>query len=276
VQRFLVGNKENTKFIYDGQDVVADDNFGTLTKYQNGLGIDNKLKVSTGGTAKYFLADHLGSTNALTNSSGAMLEQTAYDSFGNTTTNLSTRYQFTGREYDSFTGLHYYRARFYDANLGRFISEDPIGFEGGDINLFAYVTNNPLRYKDPKGTAIIPILVVGGGLLGEALFHSWLSGRAAQFFPSNEDPLGRKKHCYVNCMSMRFHLFNPMVPTLASVSQEVGNLALASTSKDFSMHAKDSLGDMQANQYGQGISYLIWRSCKSLCEDCPRNLVSNL
>jgi RHS repeat-associated protein len=154
VQRFLFANKENTKFIYDGQDVVADDNAGTLTKYQNGLGIDNKLKVSTNGTAKYFLADHLGSTNALTNSSGAILEQTAYDSFGNQTTNLSTRYQFTGREYDSFTGLHYYRARFYDAQLGRFISEDPIGFAGGDINLYGYVRNRPNRFRDPKGLQI--------------------------------------------------------------------------------------------------------------------------
>lgn len=50
-----------------------------------------------------------------------------------------------------FTGLHYYRARFYDAQLGRFISEDPIGFRGGDINLFAYVKNKPLKYRDPRG-----------------------------------------------------------------------------------------------------------------------------
>jgi RHS repeat-associated protein len=152
VQRFLFANKENTKFIYDGQDVVADDNFGTLTKYQNGLGIDNKLKVSTGGTAKYFLADHLGSTNALTNSSGAMLEQTAYDSFGNATNaSFPTRYQFTGREYDNFTGLQYSRARWYDAQLGRFISEDPIGFAGGDVNLYGYVKNKSLSRRDPMG-----------------------------------------------------------------------------------------------------------------------------
>jgi len=47
--------------------------------------------------------------------------------------------------------LHYYRARFYDANLGRFISEDPIGFRGGDGNLFGYVFNNPQSFTDPKG-----------------------------------------------------------------------------------------------------------------------------
>lgn len=108
-------------------------------------------EIQTGSDGKYFLADHLGSTNALTDASGAILEQTAYDSFGNATNNLSTRYQFTGREFDNFTSLHYYRARFYDAQIGRFISEDPIGFAGGGVNLFAYVWNIPQRYTDPFG-----------------------------------------------------------------------------------------------------------------------------
>ncbi|MFN0140151.1 MAG: RHS repeat-associated core domain-containing protein, partial [Pyrinomonadaceae bacterium] len=54
-----------------------------------------------------------------------------------TNTSFSSRYQFTGREYDSFSSLQYSRARFYDPNLGRFISEDPVGFEAGDFNLYA-------------------------------------------------------------------------------------------------------------------------------------------
>lgn len=151
VQRYIPGGKENTKFIHDGQDVLADDNAGTLTKYQNGPGIDNKLRVQTGGSVNYFIADHLGSTNGLADSSGALTTQTAYDSFGNQTSNLSTRYGFTGRETDNFTGLMHYRARFYDPNLGRFISEDPIGFGGGDINLYGYVWNNPGSFTDPMG-----------------------------------------------------------------------------------------------------------------------------
>ena len=63
---------------------------------------------------------------------------------------------FTGREYDSETGLYFYRARYYDPAIGRFISEDPIGFEGGDLNLYAYVRNNPVIYKDPHGTILPP------------------------------------------------------------------------------------------------------------------------
>jgi RHS repeat-associated protein len=141
----------NTKFIYDGQDVLVDDNNGTLTKYLNGVGIDNKLRVQTGSDVKYFLTDHLGSTNGLSDASGNIASAASYDSFGNASGNLSTRYQFTGREYDNFTGLHYYRARFYDARIGRFISEDPIGLAGGDINLYGYVWNSPNAFTDPSG-----------------------------------------------------------------------------------------------------------------------------
>jgi RHS repeat-associated protein len=167
VQRFTVGGRENTKFIYDGQDVLVDDNGGTLTKYINGSGIDNKLRQQTGNDVKYFLGDHLGSTNGLTDTSGNLTSSTNYDAFGNATNaNFPNRHQFTGREFDDFTGLHYYRARFYDGNLGRFISEDPIGFAGGDVNLYGYVWNNPQNWVDPSGKipVVIPV-IIGIGIL---------------------------------------------------------------------------------------------------------------
>jgi len=152
VPRYTVGGKENTKFIHDGHDVLVDDNAGTLTKYLNGEGIDNKLRQTTSTSINYFLADHLGSTNGLADPSGALTASTAYDSFGNATNAaFASRYQFTGREYDSTTGLHHYRARFYDANVGRFTSEDPIGFGGGDVNLYGYVWNSPTAFTDPMG-----------------------------------------------------------------------------------------------------------------------------
>jgi RHS repeat-associated protein len=124
--------RQITKFTYDGQDVVMDDlGKSNFTKYQNGLGIDDKLKmITTGGAASYFLSDHLGSTVGMTDSVGTQTSSASYESFGKSEGNMTTRYRFTGREYDSFTGLYYYRARWYDANLGRFVSEDPIGFAG--------------------------------------------------------------------------------------------------------------------------------------------------
>ena len=145
----------STNFIYDGQDVVQDLNSdATTVDYLNGPGIDNKIsQTSTSGrkaTTLYYLADHLGSTTALTNKQGHLLEQISYDSYGNSTGRASTRYDYTGRERDSLTGLLHYRARWYDPQLGRFISEDPIGLAGG-INSFAYVRNNPARFSDPSG-----------------------------------------------------------------------------------------------------------------------------
>ncbi|MCI0614704.1 RHS repeat-associated core domain-containing protein, partial [bacterium] len=59
-------------------------------------------------------------------------------------------YQYTGRENDA-TGTFYYRGRYYQPVLQRFISEDPIEFAGGDINLYAYVINDPVNFIDPLG-----------------------------------------------------------------------------------------------------------------------------
>jgi len=151
------GAKAATKFTYDGQDVLLDDDRESgITKYLNGVGIDNKLRLTNGSTIQYFLSDHLGSTNALVNSSGAISSQTNYDAFGNQTGTIGTRYGFTGRERDEQTGLMFYRARWYSPELGRFISEDPIGFRGGDVNLFGYVQNSSTLYKDPFGLERYP------------------------------------------------------------------------------------------------------------------------
>ena len=95
------------------------------------------------------MPDHLGSTRALTDTSGNVVESVDYDSFGNGSSNL-TRYGYTGREWDADANLYYYRNRWYDPQMGRFISADPIGLNGG-INLYAYVGNNPTRYVDPSG-----------------------------------------------------------------------------------------------------------------------------
>ncbi|HMG74378.1 MAG TPA: Ig-like domain-containing protein [Pyrinomonadaceae bacterium] len=141
------------RYVYDGNDALLDLNadWSVATTYFNGLGIDNHLRQSNSTTGvSYFLTDHLGSTNALTDVNGNVLEQPAYDSFGNSGGSARTRYGYTGRERDPDTGMLYYRARFYDPTLGRFIGEDPVGFQGG-INFYAYVKNAPLKFRDPTG-----------------------------------------------------------------------------------------------------------------------------
>lgn len=144
------------RYSYDGADVVVEHKSdGGTTEYANELGVDEKLWQRTDGAGPlYFVRDHLGSTRALTDSSGTVVETRGYDSFGGGAGSQLTRYGFTGRERDPDTGLYFYRARWYDPATGRFLSEDPIDFKGGDINLYAYVSNNPTRFIDPAGTQV--------------------------------------------------------------------------------------------------------------------------
>ncbi len=89
---------------------------------------------------------------------GAVADHIAYDSFGHvisqTAPSLLTRYLYTGREYEIETGLYYYRARFYDPTLGKFIQRDPIGF-GDGTNQYEYVGSNPVKFVDPSGLASV-------------------------------------------------------------------------------------------------------------------------
>jgi RHS repeat-associated protein len=102
---------------------------------------------------RFYHADGLGSITSLTDTTGSVAASYVYDSFGNLTASTGTvtnPFQYTGREFDSETGLYYYRARYYDPVGGRFLSEDPIQFVGG-VDFYHYALNNPGRLVDPFG-----------------------------------------------------------------------------------------------------------------------------
>jgi RHS repeat-associated protein len=104
----------------------------------------------------------------LTDANGATQTQYTYSAFGQSTTTgaeNNNSAQYTGRENDG-TGLQYNRARYYSSTLQRFISEDPLGFGGGDINLYVYARNNPLMFTDPFGEATLQIRLGGTVIYG--------------------------------------------------------------------------------------------------------------
>ena len=117
------------------------------------------------------LQDQLGSTRAIVDQSGNIVQTIQYDAFGKALLDgqALTRYLFTGREVDSQTGLYYYRARYYDATIGKFVSEDPIGFRSNDVNLSRYVGNQPQAFTDPSG--LFWDVVLDLGFIGYDLYR---------------------------------------------------------------------------------------------------------
>jgi RHS repeat-associated protein len=147
-----------TNYVYDGANSIeeVDANGAVVARYTQGLGIDEPLAELRSSTTSYYDADGLGSITSLSNTTGALANTYSYDSFGKLTASTGTivnPFQYTARDYDAETGLRYYRARFYDQNIGRFFSEDPSEREGTgpDVNLYAYVQNRPTNYVDPYG-----------------------------------------------------------------------------------------------------------------------------
>jgi len=144
-----------TTYVYTGDQLVEErPSTGGTLRYWHGPWLDDILaKQDTTGAAFYYAKDHLGSVRQVTNAAGVAVVTRDYDPWGKLLTGSSSAgYAFTGREWDSESGLHYYRARYYDPSLGRFLSEDPIGHRGGP-NFYAYVGNAPTNHLDPFGLA---------------------------------------------------------------------------------------------------------------------------
>jgi RHS repeat-associated protein len=90
------------------------------------------IAVSGSGTLTYLHADRIGSVVAVTDSSGAITNKIAYSAFGESSRVTGSTFGFTGQRYDSDTGLYYYKHRFYNPAIGRFLQPDPLGY--GDLN----------------------------------------------------------------------------------------------------------------------------------------------
>ena len=146
-------------FAYDGDNLIEETNSSGVAqaRYAQGLNIDEPLAMLRSATTSYYHADGLGTIITLSNAAGALTQTYQFDSFGkltNSTGSLVNPFRYTAREFDVETGLYNYRARYYDPTTGRFLSEDPIRFHGGQ-NFYRYVGNDPINRTDPLGLGII-------------------------------------------------------------------------------------------------------------------------
>ncbi|MFJ6053282.1 RHS repeat-associated core domain-containing protein [Streptomyces sp. NPDC092307] len=148
------------KYLADGSNPVIEQTAtGTTAASVASSGLDAFLTRTESGKTQAYLTDALGTVIGLADADGSIAARYAYDPYGTpaaTGQPSSNPYTFTGREADAGTGLLYYRARYYDPETGRFISQDPIGQAGGP-NLYEYAAGSPTTYTDPTGNN--PLLV---------------------------------------------------------------------------------------------------------------------
>ena len=145
-----------TNYLYDGPNSVeeVDGSGNILGRYVDSSEVDDQLSELRSSTISYYEQDGIGSVSSLTNSATAVASTYSYDAFGNLTASTGTftnPFRYTGRDFDSETGIYFYRARYYDASVGRFLGEDPLGFPGSGSNFYAYVKNDPATLSDPFG-----------------------------------------------------------------------------------------------------------------------------
>lgn len=142
-------------YAYDTDNLIEETNSAgaVVARYAETQNTDEPLAMLRSGTTSFYNIDGLSTVTSLSNAAGALAQTYAFDSFGKQTassSSLTNPFQFTGREFDSETSLYFLRARYFDQSAGRFLSEDPIKFDGG-VNFYRYVGNDPVDSTDPYG-----------------------------------------------------------------------------------------------------------------------------
>jgi len=157
-------NDKTTVYVGSSYELEIDKNTREVVKSKRNIFMGSnricEVEQTSDGIHAYFIhADHIGSSNIITDETGSRSSLFEYTPFGSVayadeTNSYDTDKRFTGKTYDQTTGLYYYGARYYDPELGRFISADPTiqhPYDPQDFNRFAYARNNPAKYIDPTG-----------------------------------------------------------------------------------------------------------------------------
>jgi RHS repeat-associated protein len=150
VEKYLWENKTRLLATYDG-------NNNLKQRYEYTVG-NTPTAYTEGSNRYYILTDQLGSPRVITDDSGVVLREIEYDSFGNIVNDSNSEHAlpfgFAGGLVDQHTGLVRFGFRDYDPETGRWTARDPIGFAGGDTNLYGYVLGDPVNFIDTSGLVV--------------------------------------------------------------------------------------------------------------------------
>ena len=267
-------------YVLDGVHVAEERLSGGATgtmRYVLGLDIDEWLgRQNANGSTTYFTADHLGSITNETSSTGTVTLARSYDAWGNLDTAGAgiNGFAYTGRDWDSEADLYYHRARYYEARIGRFASEDPVATidrTQPELNAYAYARSNPISYVDRDGRTAAG---AGGGFV----VGVWWARRCAKEAIANASLLfpppskggatnfDKQKHCYVACHVTRCLGFGP-----GMVVAIVGQVLWEAMSGGIGWQgwtSADPQEDTKAATWGAGQAFMPgW--CQNHCKTCP-------
>jgi RHS repeat-associated protein len=161
-------NDVTTTYICSGINVMYEENATGYISYVYGPAglLAKRTTIDQESNTYYYHKDHLGSTRSVTDSNKAVISTSTYHPFGDADNEEgSEQYLYTGKERDS-TGLYYYGARYYDPEIGRFVTRDTLKRNPNNprsVNRYTYCQNNPLIYFDPDGKLEKKFTMLGSG-----------------------------------------------------------------------------------------------------------------
>jgi RHS repeat-associated protein len=242
------------KYVYGGNEAVA------------------TLETQSGATTTYYThKDHLGGSSVITNSSGSQVELLDYYPFGSTrldekSGSFETSHKYTGKELDADTGLYYYGARYYNASVGRFVSQDPAYLLIGDkerfkdkydrtlsmhlsdpqsLNSYSYVNNNPLKYTDPDGE-IVPLVALAAAYAAFEVSSTAYDGYVAVSTLLNKNASNTDKGLAVGAFGLGLGTVGPgnaYVKGAEEVANKAGNV-IRMTSNQIGKEGERILGEI--------------------------------